>query len=243
MLAPWAKRSPPRRHSSPDGTYPMRRVFRIPFSKTHIAREVDDELSFHFEMRIQRLVAAGWSYDAARQEALRQFGDVSSVRASMMTMDQQREQSMRRANMMSEVEQDIVYAVRTLRRNIGFTAVIVGALAVGIGANTAIFTLIDAVLLRTLPVPHPEQLVSIGNQARVNSLSQGSPRTDLLSAPVYRDIRAQNDIFTDVLASGRTDRLDARLADKTGGEFEHPRGRFVSSNYFSVLDVKPLLGR
>src|ERR1043166_7585353 len=135
----------------------MRRVFRIPFGKTHITREVDDELSFHFEMRIQRLVAAGWSYDAARREALRQFGDVASVRESMVTMDEQRERAMRRANMMSELQQDIVYALRTLKRNIGFTAVIVGALAVGIGANTAIFTLIDAVLVRTLPVDHPQQ--------------------------------------------------------------------------------------
>src|SRR3954467_13983430 len=145
----------------------MRRVFRIPFSSQRItqriSREVDDELSFHFEMRIQRLVAAGWSPDAARREALRQFGDVASVRDSMMTMDEQRERSMRRANMMSEVQQDIVYALRTLKRNLGFTALIVTALAVGIGANTAIFTLIDAVLVRRLPVAHPEQLVVVGD--------------------------------------------------------------------------------
>src|SRR5262249_26826254 len=134
-------------------------------------------------------------------------------------------------------------SLRTLRRNIGFTAIIVGALAVGIGANTAIFTLIDAVLIRTLPVPHPEQLVSIGNPARVSSGSQGSPRTDLISAAVFRDIRAQNTSFSDVLASGRSDRLDVRIEDKASGEFEHPRGRFVSSNYFAVMGVKPMLGR
>lgn len=221
----------------------MRRVFRIPFSRTRISREVDDELSFHFEMRIQRLVAAGWSYDAARQEALRQFGDVATVRDSMVSMDEQRERALRRVNMISELQQDVVYALRTLKRNIGFTAVVVGALAIGIGANTAIFTLIDAVLVRTLPVPHPEQLVSIGNPARVGALSIGSPRPDILSAAVFRDIRKENQLFSDVLASGRTGRLDARLGGATNGEFEHPRGRFVSANYFAVLGITPMLGR
>ena len=145
--------------------------------------------------------------------------------------------------MMSELHQDVVYAFRTLKRNVGFTAVIVIALAVGIGANTAIFTLIDAVLVRTLPVSHAEQLVAIGNPARVGSLSMGSPRVDLISAPVYRDIRDQNRIFSDVLASGRSGRLDVRIDGSTTSEFEHPPGRYVSGNYFSVLDVKPLLGR
>jgi predicted permease len=221
----------------------MRRVFRLPFSKDRISREVDDELAFHLEMRVQRLVDAGWPRDAAYQEALRQFGNVAPVRDSMVALDQQRERATRRANMMSELQQDFLYALRTLRRNAGFTAVVVGALAVGIGANTAIFTLIDAVLVRTLPVDHPEQLVSIGNPARVSSISQGSPRTDLLSAPVYRDLRANTTLFSDVLASGRSDRLDVRIDDRASGEFEHPRGRFVSSNYFTVLGVKPKLGR
>ena len=220
----------------------MRRVFRV-FTKNHISREVDDELAFHFEMRIQRLMEAGWTRDAARAEALRQFGEVDPVRESMVDLDQQRERAMRRANMLSELQQDIVYTLRTLRRNIGFTAVVVGALAVGIGANTAIFSLIDAVLVRTLPVSHPEQLVSIGNPSRINSMSQGSPRTDILSVPLYRDLQAQNQVFSGLLASGRSSRLDARIGNATSGEFEHPRGRFVSSNYFDVLGVQPYMGR
>src|SRR3954470_21041519 len=151
----------------------MRRVFRIPFSRKHIAREVDDELAFHLEMRTQRLIDAGWSRDAARQEALRQFGNVNSVREDCVVMDQQREQATRRANMIGELYQDVAYALRTLRRNLGFTAVITAALALGIGANTAIFTLIDAVVVRTLPVKNPQELVAIGNPARVNSFSMG----------------------------------------------------------------------
>ncbi len=220
----------------------MRRVFRLPFTRDRIAREIDDELAFHLEMRVQRLIAAGWTPEAARQEAIRQFGDVDTVRASLVTMDHQREQAERRANMISELHQDVGYALRALRRNLGFTAVIVLALAIGIGANTAIFTLVDALLLRQLPVAQPEQLVAIGNTTRVGSRSSGSPRVDLISVPLYRDIRAQNDLFTDVLASGRAGRVDARI-DDTGGELEHPRGRFVSGNYFTLLGVKPMLGR
>jgi hypothetical protein len=132
--------------------------------------------------------------------------------------------------MANELQHDLAYALRTLRRNAGFTAIIILALATGIGANTAIFTLIDAVLMRRLPVAHPEQLVSIGDPTRVSGLAMGSPRTDMLSAPVYRDLRAQNQLFTDVLASGRAPRLDARIDNSGDGEFEHPQGRFVSSN-------------
>src|SRR5689334_11143585 len=189
----------------------MRRVFRIPVGRGHLARDVDDELAFHIEMRMQRLIAAGWSVDAARAEALRQFGDVAHVRDDCVTMDQQRERAMSRANLVGELQQDIVYAIRTLRRNAGFTAVIVAALALGIGANTAIFTLIDAVIVRSLAVSHPEQLIAIGDPARVSSMSQGSPRTDLMSTALYNDLRTEAKSFTDIIASGRAGRLDVHI--------------------------------
>jgi hypothetical protein len=220
----------------------MRRVFRLPFSAARIAREVDDELAFHIEMRTQRLVDAGWEPERARREALRQFGDMGSVREDCVVMDEQRERAMRRANITGELLQDLSYAVRTLRRNIGFTALIVGALAVGIGANTAIFTLINAVLIRPLPVSHPEQLVTIGDPGRTNSLSQGSPRTDLLSYPLYRDLRESNSVFSDVLATARSGRLEVRIDSAAAGT-ERPRSRMVSANYFTVLGVRAARGR
>ena len=147
---------------------------------------------------------------------------------------------MRRANLVSDVAQDLTFTLRTLRRNIGFTVLVVGALAIGIGANTAIFGMIDAVFVRGLPVSHPEELVAVGDPTRVNSYSTGSPRMDLLSAPVYRAVRDKNTVFTGVLASGKTDRLDMRVG---AGELEHPRGRFVSGNYFGVLRVTAAMGR
>jgi predicted permease len=220
----------------------MRRVFRIPFSRTHIPREVDDELSFHLEMRTQRLVAEGWTHDAARNEARRQFGDVDTVRQDCVALDEQRERATQRADILGDLRQDASYAFRTLRRNIGFTSVIVGALALGIGANTAIFTLIDAVVVRTLPVRHPEQLVAIGDAGNPGSNGRGTPLTELLSYPLYRDVQLQNHSFVDMLASGPASRLDARI-ETASEELEHPRARFVSGNFFTVLGVPAFVGR
>ena len=147
---------------------------------------------------------------------------------------------MRRRNYSEELRQDLAYAIRTLRRNIGFSLIIVVTLALGIGANTAIFTLINAVLLRQLDVPQPEQLVAIGNPARTGGVSQGGPRLDLFSYPMYQTFRQRATMFTGMLASGRADALDLVI---DGHEPEHPRARYVSGNYFHVLNVPAALGR
>lgn len=220
----------------------MRRVFRIPFLRGRIDREIEDELAFHLETRTRKLIDSGWSPDDARREAIRQFGDLAAVRASCAELDQQRDRAMIRANVISELRQDTAFAMRTLRRNAGFTSLIVIALAVGIGANTAIFTLVDAVLVSRLPVKNPDALVAIGNPARVGGISTGFPQTNLISYPLYKDLRDRNKLFSGLLASGRSDRLDVRV-DSRGEELEHPRGRFVSGNYFSVLGARAMLGR
>jgi predicted permease len=221
----------------------MPRVFRFGSGRGHITREVEDELAFHIEMRTQKLIAAGLSPDAARLEALRQFGDVGAVRQFCITADEERERAMRRANLLDELRQDLVYAARVLRRNAVFTAVIVVTLALGIGANTAIFTLIDAVLLRKLPVPAPDELIAIGDPSWVQARSQDTgPGVRLMSYPLYKDLRERNQLVSGLLASGRVDRLDV-LFESGGGQPEHPRGRFVSGNYFAVLRVPPLRGR
>ncbi|MGH7616324.1 MAG: ADOP family duplicated permease [Gemmatimonadaceae bacterium] len=221
----------------------MRRVFRIPFfGGGQIRREVDDELAFHLAMRAERLAAAGMSPEDAQREALRQFGDLGGVREDCVTMDEARAKTMRRTNVVQDLRQDIGFALRSLERNAGFASVVIGALALGIGANTSIFTLIDATLVRTLPVRNPTALVAIGNTARVNSSSDGAPRTDLFSYPLYRDLRDNNHVFTGVFASGTANRIDARIGG-AAAELEHPRGRYVSANYFSVLGVTASRGR
>jgi len=135
--------------------------FRLDLGARRVERDVDAELAFHLDMRIRRLVERGMDPAAARAQALRQFGDWDGVRAELVAVDTQREKSVRRANYLAELRQDTAYAVRALRHNLGFALVIVLSLAVGIGANTAIFTLIDQLMLRLLPVKDPEQLVMI----------------------------------------------------------------------------------
>jgi len=240
--------STPRRSSDlPSGS--SRRSFRLDSGPGRAERDLDEEIDFHIAMRAKRLVDSGLDPVAARAQALRRFGDVSTVRAECLTIDHERERAMQRANHLGDIRQDAGYAVRTLLHSKGFTAIVLLILALGIGANTAMFTLVDALLLRTLPVPGAEQLITIGDPTRTGSLSEGSPRTDLASYPLYADVRVRNQSLRGIYASGRTGRLDVIIdRDSSGGarssvEAEHPRGRFVSGSYFSVLQLQPSLGR
>ena len=228
-----------------------RRFFRHELGPRRVERDVDTELAFHLEMRVRRLVERGMTPAEARAQALRQFGDWDGVRSEMLDIDYQQEKVVRRANYLAELRQDTLYAFRSLRQNVGFALVIALSLAIGIGANTAIFTLIDALLLRPLPVPNASELVAIGDQRRVNGASDGSVRIDLFSYPAYDALRKETRLFTGLAASGRTGRLDLVIDDSARGtsarreavEPEHARGRFVSGNYFSVLQVPAFIGR
>ena len=221
----------------------MPRLVRLGLGRAVVEREVDDELAFHLEQRTQQLVAGGASPDEAHREALRQFGNLQDVRRSLIKVDRERARAMKRATFFDNLRQDMVYGLRMLRRNAGVSAVVVLTLALGIGANTAIFTLVNAVLLRKLPVRSPDDLVTIGNPTRVGGMSfSTSPRTDLYSYKTYTDLRVRDHLSSGVLASGRVDRLDIFL-DRPTGEPSHARGRLVSGNYFSVLGVPALYGR
>ncbi|MBW8878890.1 MAG: ABC transporter permease [Acidobacteria bacterium] len=149
---------------------------------------------------------------------------------------------MRGNRWLEQLFQDLSYALRTLRRSPVFALVAVLSLALGIGANTAIFSLIDALLLRTLPVHDPARLVAVGDPARVGSLSSGSVRNDLFSCPLYEQIRDQSQVFTGVFASGRTGKLTVGIAPASEAS-ETARGRLVSGNYFSLLGVHAVRGR
>jgi predicted permease len=141
-----------------------------------------------------------------------------------------------------DLSRDLSYAARTLLRSPVFTLVAALSLALGIGANTAIFSLINALLLRPLPVREPAQLVAVGDPARTGSISTGSVRNDLFSYPLYERVRDQSTAFSGVYASGRSGRLRVGLAGSPG-EPEPARGRLVSGNYFAVLGVPAARGR
>ena len=214
----------------------MRRVFRLPFGGAHIAREVDDELAFHLEMRTQRLDRrAACVPTRATAKRCASSATSSTVRQDCVTMDEQRERAMHRANVIDELVN------RTSRTRCGrcaatpaSPAIVVGALALGIGANTAIFTLIDAVLVRQLPVSHPEQLVAIGNPTRVNRFVAGlaAHRPALVSAlPGYS--RSQPG-----LQRRARERAPGRLDVRIGAA----RGRSSSIRAAACVSAQLLLG-
>jgi predicted permease len=219
----------------------MRREIRLPFTRRRLTRDVDDEIAFHIATRVDRLVASGLDPEAARREALKQFGDVETVRQGMLDMSQQREIAARRSSLSSEVRQDLVYGLRMLRRDAVFTLLVIGGLALGIGANATIFSLIDAMLLRKLPVAHPNELVAVGDPGLVTSSGVSTPTGRSFSYPLYKDVRDNNGVFTGVFATGPVDRIDVRV-ERAVAEPEHPRGRFVSGNYFSVLGLRAVVG-
>ena len=139
--------------------------------------------------------------------------------------------------------QDLRYGFRMLRMSPSFTAVAVITLALGIGANTAVFSVIDAVMLKMLPVGHADQLVVVGDPSRTGSTSNGTPQLDLFSYPLYRELRDNNQVFSGMFASAGLGRLDARLDGQSSDETDLPRTRIVTGNYFSVLEVPALIGR
>lgn len=136
---------------------------------------------------------------------------------------------------METIRQDLGYALRTLRRSPGFTAVVVLTLGLGIGANTAIFSVMDQVLLRVLPVKNPEELVLLDGPGPF----QGRTFNDnTFSYPTYRDLRDQSPVFSGTLA-----RFPANLNLSYKGQTERVDGELVSGNFFDVLGVQPVLGR
>ena len=139
---------------------------------------------------------------------------------------------------------DIRYGARMLARSPAFTIVAVLTLALGIGANTAIFTLINSILLKTLPIQDVSNLVVVGDPGTVNARSQGTPQLSYYSYPLYREFRDRNTVFSEIFASGNLRRIEMTLAGGANqGAPELTRGRIVTGSYFSVLGVNAILGR
>ncbi|MGA8622796.1 MAG: ABC transporter permease [Candidatus Sulfotelmatobacter sp.] len=143
---------------------------------------------------------------------------------------------------MNGLLQDIRFALRQLRKNPGFTAVAVLTLALGIGANTAIFTVVNALLLKTLPVRDPLQLVVVGDPTRANGRSNGTPQTGIASYPLYKELRDRNSVFSGLCAAATDHHIEA--ATGQGDSLDQKiYGRMVSGNYFPLLGVEPAAGR
>jgi predicted permease len=143
---------------------------------------------------------------------------------------------------MTGLLQDMRFALRQLRKSPTFTAVAVITLALGIGANTSIFTVVNGLLLKMLPVKEPQHLVVVGDSTDVNGRSNGTPRTDIFSYPLYKELRDRNSVFDGLCAAASDHYIEV---DTGQGELpdEKITGRMVSGNYFSVLGLQPAAGR
>ncbi len=202
------------------------------FRQRALDRRLEQELRFHLDMEYEANRKHGMTSEEALSAAQRAFGGTQQIKEIY--------RERRGLPMIEILLKDLRYAFRTMRRSPGFTAVAILSLAFGIGANTAIFTLIDAVMLRSLPVRSPNELVSVGDASRPTAHWNGGPMANIFSYPLYQRLRDQNRVFSGLLASGLAGRVDLTVGD---GGSEPIHGRLVSSNYFEVLGVSPVLGR
>ena len=202
------------------------------FRRDALERRLEEEIQLHLELEVEKNHRRGLSSQEAHATARRAFGACEQMKES------HREQ--RGLPMIESALKDLQYALRGLRKNPGFSAVVLISLTLGIGANTAIFTLIDAVMLRGLPVLSPNELVSVGDASRPAARLVGGPMANIFSYPLYQRLRQEERVFTGLLASGTAGRLDVAL---TSAGTEQAHGRLVSGNYFQVLGVSPIAGR
>src|SRR5687768_2338701 len=156
--------------------------------------DVDAEIAFHVEMRIRELIDEGETPERARRLALHRFGDVDRARQECVAINQRRRRHMDRAEFFTELKQDLAYAVRMMRRTPGFTAAALITLALGIGANSAIFSVVHGVLLQSLPFRDAGQLHV------VQMLYPDGTRYSSLSSPDFMSVRAESRVFEQVEA-------------------------------------------
>jgi putative ABC transport system permease protein len=188
-----------------------------------LARDIDREMAFHIAKRAEELRRGGMPESDALLEARRRFGN--------RTLQAERTRDADVVTWLDSILGDLRYALRAMRRSPGFALVAVGSLALGIGANTAIYTLIDAVMVRPLPVPHVEELVQINGGPSDKS-------GGLFSNPLWEQVRARQSGMT-VIAAFNPTSFD--LAER--GESRRVPGAFVSGDYFRLFGMRPALGR
>ena len=195
-----------------------------------MSSEIDEELSVHIELRTEELKAHGLAADAARREAIRQFGDLQRTRDYCRQQDMAKEQVMHRRLLLDELIQDLRIGLRGLLRARLLTLTIVATVGLGIGATTVIFGAVNATLLRPLPYFDPARLVRIYTDAPPNKFR--------FSVADYQALEAQQTRFERI--AGYESRA---MAFTDGTMAERLTGRIVSWSYFGLLGIAPASGR
>lgn len=211
------------------------RMFSYPKrSREGIAQDVEAELAFHFEMRTKELMAQGLDAGAANTQAVAEFGDVEFTRNYCKQLGEKTERAEQSANLFNEWWQDIRYAFRTLRRSKGFAAVSLITLTLAIGANTSIFSVARAVLLKPLPYGDADNVVQLHDYP-INDRKQ----TYQLAPANFVDIRDRQKTMTDIAGFVGT----TITWQPTNADPEILPGLMVTPNTFDVLKAPAFLGR
>jgi putative ABC transport system permease protein len=198
-------------------------LWRNLFDKQKVDHELAEEIRAHLDLLTEAKIKQGLAPEEARRAALVELGGVEQVTESV--------REVRQGRLLEDLWQDARYALRSLRKHPGFTVVAVITLALGIGANTAIFSVINAVLLRPLPYADADRLVVV--------IETVAERPIGVSYPNFVDFRNQNTVFENLAAVRHRESFNL-----TGtGDSERLQGRLVSANFLSTLGVKPILGR
>ncbi|HKE85636.1 MAG TPA: ABC transporter permease [Vicinamibacterales bacterium] len=210
----------------------MKRSLRSWLWRVPIDQEVDEEIGFHIEMRARELVERGMDPHAAREVVLARLGDVSRLKRTCVDLGQRRDREMRLTQWLGELKDDVTFALRQLRGAPGFTLVAAITLALGIGANSAMFALADATLLRPFPFPAADRLT------RVWERFESFPRITA-SWLNFRDWSERSQTFESMAGFFGYPR---RIAAPDGTVEEIPAMQ-VTTRYFDVLGITPILGR
>ena len=201
----------------------------VRFWRANVGADVDEEFQFHLEETIDDLVVRGMDASRAREEALRRFGDIEHTRQLCRELAQRQEDDMRRSEAIDRLRQDVAYALRTMRSNVAFTVAIALTLALGIGATTAIFSVVNAVLLKPLPYADADRIVNVHelfNGGRGNA-----------SVGHFFDWKEQSQSFA-AMAAWRQQTFNL-----TDGDPTRLFGAQVTPDFFRTLYLKPALGR
>jgi putative ABC transport system permease protein len=218
----------------------MKRSLRSWLWRVPLDQEVDEELALHVELRVRELVERGLEPKVARDIVLSRIGDLGQLKRTCVDLGRKREREMRLTQWLEERTNDVKFALRQLRAAPAFTAVAALTLALGIGANSAMFALADATLLRALPFPQSDRLMMIWER----NTQDRNPRA--LRVPVspinLRDWHEQSQLFEGVAATQMGIGGGPLLAAPDGSVQSVDR-QAVTSRFFDVLGVTPIVGR
>ena len=200
------------------------------FRRSRRDDDVRRELHSYIQIETDENIARGMPPEAARAAAVRKLGNPERVREDVYLMNTFAPLDM--------LWQDLRYAARVLRRDKTFALAAIASLALGIGANTAIFQLLDAIRLRTLPVDRPHELIEVRIPAGTDRTGSFNGRRPILTYAIWEQIEKRQQVFSGVFAWS-----SARFNTQPGGEARYVEGLWVSGGFFQVLGVRPIVGR